>query len=131
MMQVLPNWNQENSKHNMIPVFYCTKIEEVKQFVNEKSYGRKVKGLDKTHFSVNFHGWNKREKYFDSPYRWHWEVLFEAGTLEVVGDKKRKYEARKTIKSLQDQPEFRWLPTDMKSRQMAKIYFFITIKIDV
>lgn len=99
MVHILPHWNWENSGHDEIPVFCYTNAEEAELFVNGKSYGKKVKGVDKTRIPIDFYGWGKKEKYFDSPYRLSWEVPYEAGEIEIVVYNEGKEVARKSIKT--------------------------------
>ena len=99
MVHLLPHWNWEDSGHTNIPVFCYTNTEEAELFVNGKSYGKKVKGVDKTRIPVDFYGWGRSKKHFDSPYRLSWEVPFEAGEIEVVAYNEGKEVARKIIKT--------------------------------
>ena len=54
MVHLLPHWNWENSGHKQIPVFCYTNAEEAELFVNGKSYGKKIKGEDKTRIPLIF-----------------------------------------------------------------------------
>ena len=99
MVHILPHWNWENSGHTNIPVFCYTNAKVAELFVNGKSYGKKVKGVDKTRIPIDFYGWGKKEKYFDSPYRLSWEVPYEAGEIEIVVYNEGKEVARKSIKT--------------------------------
>ncbi len=79
MVHILPHWNWESGMD--IPVYVYTNCDEAELFLNGKSLGRKVKGVDKTRLLVDFYKYD--DDYFDSPYRLSWEVPFEAGTLTV------------------------------------------------
>jgi beta-galactosidase len=130
MIHILPHWNWEDSEQNMIPVFCYTNTEEAELFINGKSCGRKVKGLDKTRIPVDFHGWNKKEKYFDSPYRLHWEVPYETGTLEVVGYNKGKEAVRKTIKTASKPAQISMVADRNEISADGEDLSFITVKIE-
>lgn len=99
MVHLLPHWNWENSDFEKIPVFCYTNAEEAELFVNGKSQGRKVKGKDTTRIPVDFFGWGREEKYYDSPYRLSWEVPFEAGKIEVVAFTNGEEVARKSFQT--------------------------------
>ena len=53
-----------------IPVFSYTNCDEVELFVNGKSYGKKIKGIDKTPIPINFIDWEggRYQGDFMSPY---------------------------------------------------------------
>lgn len=84
MIHILPHWNWEGTGIKEIPVYCYTNCEEVELFVNGKSQGKKIKGIDKTRIPVSFWAWGNRPKYFDSPYRLNWNVTYEPGEIEVV-----------------------------------------------
>jgi beta-galactosidase len=97
MVHILPHWNWENTGIKNIPVYCYTNADEAELFINGKSQGRKIKGIDKTRIPVKFGAWKKRPKYFDSPYRLNWNVLYEPGEIEVVAYKDGKEVKRDKI----------------------------------
>ncbi|MFY0607686.1 MAG: DUF4982 domain-containing protein [Cyclobacteriaceae bacterium] len=83
MIHLLPHWNWKGMEGEIIPVYSYTNCEEAELFLNGKSLGKKVKGVDKTTIRVDFKRYEP--KTFDSPYRLSWDVPYEAGELKVVG----------------------------------------------
>ena len=80
-----------------IPVYCYTNMNEAELFLNGKSLGVKVMGVDKTTIPAEFSWWKKPETTWDSPYRLHWDVPYEPGELKVVAYKKGKAVAEKII----------------------------------
>ncbi|WP_240464847.1 glycoside hydrolase family 2 TIM barrel-domain containing protein [Paraferrimonas sp. SM1919] len=98
MVHVLPHWNWQNYLGQTIPVFAYTNAEEVELFVNGKSMGRKVKGVDKAELPVSFNLWRKQDRSdYKSPYRLRWDVTYQPGNIEVVAYTKGKAVARKQV----------------------------------
>ena len=130
MIHILPHWNWENSGINQIPVFCYTNAEEAELFINGKSQGKKKKGVDKTRIPVDFFGWNKKEKYFDSPYRLSWNVPFEAGEIEIVGYNQGKEVARKIIKTASKPAQISMDADRNEINADGEDLSFITVKIE-
>ncbi|WP_119844430.1 beta-galactosidase GalB [Reichenbachiella sp. MSK19-1] len=82
MIHLLPHWNWEGKEGEKIPVYAYTNAEEAELFVNGKSMGKKVKGVDKTPIPAEFHFFDKGT--YMSPYRLSWEVPYSPGDLKVV-----------------------------------------------
>ena len=101
MVHVLPHWNWKGMEGKEIPVFSYTNCDEVELFVNGKSYGKKIKGIDKTPIPINFIDWEggRYQGDFMSPYRLHWNVPYQAGEIKVVGFIDGKKVAEKLIKT--------------------------------
>ncbi|MEX0320893.1 MAG: beta-galactosidase GalB [Puniceicoccaceae bacterium] len=97
MVHVLPHWNWKGREGEKIPVFSYTNCDEVELFVNGKSYGRKVKGVDTTTFLVDYYDYGRNP--FESKYRLSWEVPYKPGELKVVGYKNGKAVAKKSIRT--------------------------------
>lgn len=97
MVHILPHWNWENSGHKEIPVYCYTNAEEAELFLNGKSLGKKVMGIDKTTIPAEFSWWKKPETTWDSPYRLNWNVNYEPGELKVIAYKGGKAVAEKKI----------------------------------
>ncbi|WP_052444449.1 beta-galactosidase GalB [Flammeovirga sp. OC4] len=98
MVHVLPHWNWEGHEGEIIPVHAFTNAEEVELFVNGKSMGKKVKGVDLTPIKMTHRDW-KQEGPLMSKYRLSWEVPYTPGSIEVVAYAKGKEVARKAIKT--------------------------------
>ena len=101
MVHVLPHWNWKGMEGKEIPVFSYTNCDEVELFVNGKSYGKKIKGIDKTPIPINFIDWEggRYQGDFMSPYRLHWNVPYQAGEIKVVGFIDGKKVTEKQIKT--------------------------------
>lgn len=95
MVHVLPHWNWEGSEGEIIPVVSYTNCDEVELFVNGKSLGRKVKGVDLTDVFTEYRGFEKGV--FKSKYRLSWDVPYQPGTITAVAYKNGKKAASKTI----------------------------------
>jgi beta-galactosidase len=96
MVHVLPHWNWPNRVGQTIPVIAYSNAEEVELFVNGKSHGKKVMGVDKVRIPVELR-YKKKMKHFDSPYRLQWDVEYQAGDIKVVAYNKGKIVAEKQI----------------------------------
>jgi len=97
MVHILPHWNWEDSGHRTIPVYCYTNCDEAELFLNGKSLGKKVMGVDKTTIPAEFNWWRKPETSWDSPYRLNWNVKYETGELKVVAYKNGVVAAEKTL----------------------------------
>jgi len=96
MVHVLPHWNWPNRVGQIIPVIAYSNAEEVELFVNGKSHGKKVMGVDKVRIPVELR-YKKKMKHFDSPYRLQWDVEYQAGDIKVVAYNDGKVVAEKQI----------------------------------
>ncbi|WP_052444736.1 glycoside hydrolase family 2 TIM barrel-domain containing protein [Flammeovirga sp. OC4] len=83
MLHLLPHWNWKGFEGKEIPVFAYTNAEEVELFLNGKSLGKKVKGVDKAIIPVKFRFYEGPNN-FESPYRLRWDVPYAAGELKAV-----------------------------------------------
>ncbi|MFI3269159.1 MAG: glycoside hydrolase family 2 TIM barrel-domain containing protein [Rikenellaceae bacterium] len=97
MIHLLPHWNWSGMEGKEIPIMCYTNCEEAELFVNGKSMGRKVKGVDKTTILVDV--LRHEPKTFDSEYRLSWSVPYRAGSIKVVGYKGGKAVVEKEIKT--------------------------------
>ncbi|QBY06160.1 DUF4982 domain-containing protein [Thalassotalea sp. HSM 43] len=96
MVHVLPHWNWPNRIGETIPVVAYSNAEEVELFVNGKSMGKKVKGVDTVRIPVSLR-YQKQMQYFDSPYRLQWQVEYQPGDIRVVAYSQGKMVAEKQI----------------------------------
>lgn len=95
MIHLLPHWNWKGMEGKEIPVYCYTNLEAAELFVNGKSMGKKVKGVDLTEIKVDFARYEP--KTFKSKYRLSWNVPYEAGSIKVVGYKDGKVVEEKQI----------------------------------
>ena len=95
MVHLLPHWNWEGKEGDDIPVVAYTNCEEVELFVNEKSFGKKVKGVDTTTFIAECWGFEKGP--FESKYRLTWQVPYKPGTIKAVAYKNGEIAATQKI----------------------------------
>ena len=130
MVHILPHWNWENTGIKTIPVYCYTNCDEAELFVNGKSLGRKIKGKDKTRIPVKFGAWQKRPKYFDSPYRLNWNVPYEPGEIEIVAFKNGLEVARKSIKTAKDPDKIELTADRDVIDADGKDLSFVTVKIE-
>lgn len=113
MVHVLPHWNWENMVGETIPVYAYSNAEEVELFVNGKSMGKKVKGVDKADIVVDFLRWDtegEAEKVWKSPYRLRWDVEYVPGSVKVVAYTDGKVVAEKEIKTAGAPAQIRLVP---------------------
>ncbi|MBK1875262.1 beta-galactosidase GalB [Pelagicoccus mobilis] len=97
MVHVLPHWNWEGMEGETIPVYGYTNCDEAELFLNGRSLGRKVKGVDTTRIIVKFKRYDS--DHLDSKYRLSWEVPYEPGELTIVGYKAGQEVSRKTVRT--------------------------------
>ena len=95
MVHLLPHWNWEGKEGDDIPVVAYTNCEEVELFVNEKSFGKKVKGVDTTTFIAECWGFEKGP--FESKYRLTWQVPYKPGSIKAVAYKNGEIAATQKI----------------------------------
>lgn len=129
MVHLLPHWNWEDSGKTEIPVFCYTNAEEAELFVNGKSMGKKVKGVDKTRIPVDFYAWGRNEKFYDSPYRLSWNVPYVAGEIEVVAYIDGEEVARKAIQTAQSPAQIALEADRTEITADGEDLSFITVKI--
>ncbi|AWB69028.1 glycoside hydrolase family 2 [Saccharobesus litoralis] len=100
MVHVLPHWNWTNMEGKTIPVYAYTNAEEVELFVNGKSFGRQVKGVDKAELPIDFRWWKAENRPdYKTPYRLRWDVAYHPGELKVVAYNQGRKVAEKIIKT--------------------------------
>jgi len=130
MVHILPHWNWENSAHKEIPVYCYTNCDEAELFLNGKSLGKKVMGVDKTTIPAEFSWWKKPEKTWDSPYRLNWNVKYEPGELKIVAYKDGKAVAEKKIVTADQPYQIRLTPDRTEIDADGNDLSFITVKIE-
>ncbi len=130
MVHILPHWNWENSEHKTIPVYCYTNADEAELFLNGKSLGKKVMGVDKTTIPAEFAWWKKPETTWDSPYRLNWNVNYEPGELKVIAYKNGKAVAEKVINTASKPYQIKLIPDRTEIDADGNDLSFITVKIE-
>ncbi|MGK0253387.1 MAG: beta-galactosidase [Mariniflexile sp.] len=130
MVHILPHWNWENSGIDTITVYCYTNADEAELFVNGKSLGKKVKGIDKTKIPVTHQSWRDHGNIFDSPYRLNWNVPYEPGTIEVVAYKGGKEVKRSKITTAKEPYQIELVADRDIIHADDEDLSFITVKIE-
>ena len=128
MVHVLPHWNWEGMEGEMIPVFSYTNCEEVELYVNGKSAGRKVKGVDYTEIPAEFHEFEKGM--YKTKYRLSWEVPYQPGSVKVVAYNGGEAVAEKEIKTAGDPAQITLSADRKEIAADGKDLSFITVRIE-
>ena len=131
MVHVLPHWNWKGMEGTIIPVFSYTNCDEVELFVNGKSHGKKIKGVDKTPIPINFIDWEggRYTGDFMSPYRLHWNVPYEAGEIKVVGYINGTKVTEKSIRTAGRPAKIELIPDHDIIKADGEDMVFITVRI--
>ena len=131
MVHLLPHWNWKGMEGKDIPVFSYTNCDEVELFVNGKSYGKKIKGTDKTPIPINFIDWEggRYQGDFMSPYRLYWKVPYQAGEIKVVGYIKGKKVIEKQIKTAGEPAKIELVADRNIIKSNGEDMAFITVRI--
>jgi len=129
MVHILPHWNWESTSNEEIPVYCYTNCDEAELFLNGKSLGKKVIGVDKTTIPAKFYGWSKAQKTWDSPYRLNWNVNYEPGELKVVAYKNGKALAEKIIVTAGAPAKIQLIPDRTEISSDGYDLSFVTVKI--
>lgn len=130
MVHILPHWNWENTPHKEIPVYCYTNADSAELFLNGKSLGKKVMGVDKTTIPAEFTWWKQPEKTWDSPYRLNWNVAYEPGELKVIAYKDGKQVAEKTIVTAGKAAQIQLTPDRTEIDADGYDLSFITVRIE-
>ncbi|GAA4281323.1 glycoside hydrolase family 2 TIM barrel-domain containing protein [Gaetbulibacter aestuarii] len=130
MVHLLPHWNWENSGIKTVPVYCYTNADSAELFLNGKSLGKKVKGVDTTRIPVSFHAWGNRPKYFDSPYRLSWNVPYTPGELKVVAYRNDSIVATESVRTAKARNKIRLIPDRNVIKADGQDLSFITVKIE-
>lgn len=88
MVHLFPHWNWSGYEGRIIPVIVYTNCDTVELFLNGKSYGAKSYVFPQQGHSKS---WNTYSRPYIAPttsdLHLSWDVLYEPGTLKVVGRK--------------------------------------------
>jgi beta-galactosidase len=114
-----------------IPVFSYTNCDEAELFVNGKSYGKRVKGVDKTPVPINFIDWEggRYQGDFMSPYRLSWDVPYVPGEIKVVAYMDGKVAAEKSIKTAGKPAKIELVPDRETIIANGEDMSFVTVRI--
>jgi beta-galactosidase len=131
MVHILPHWNWEGMEGKTIPVFSYTNCDEAELFVNGKSYGKRVKGVDKTPVPINFIDWEggRYKGDFMSPYRLSWDVPYVPGEIKVVAYMDGKVAAEKSIKTAGKPAKIELVPDRETIIANGEDMSFVTVRI--
>lgn len=129
MVHILPHWNWEGSEHKTIPVYCYTNCDEAELFLNGKSLGKKIMGVDKTTIPAEFSWWKKPQTTWDSPYRLNWNVKYQPGELKVIAYKNGKAMAEKIIKTAGEPARIELVPDRKEIVADGSDLSFITVNI--
>ncbi|MFH4967737.1 glycoside hydrolase family 2 TIM barrel-domain containing protein [Gaetbulibacter sp. M240] len=130
MAHLLPHWNWEGTEIKTVPVYCYTNADTAELFLNGKSLGKKIKGIDKTRIPVWFWAWGDRPKYFDSPYRLSWDVPFAPGELKVVAYKNDEIVAQDIVKTSKAPQKISLIADRNTIKADGEDLSFITVKIE-
>lgn len=128
MVHVLPHWNWKGREGEIIPVYAYTNCEEVELFVNGKSFGKKVKGVDTTVIPVAYNGWKKGP--FTSKYRLSWDVPYTPGTIKVVAYNKGVEVASKEIHTAGSPAQIKMMADRVDIDADGNDLSFITVRVE-
>ena len=129
MVHILPHWNWEGSEHKEIPVYCYTNAEEAELFLNGKSLGRKIMGVDKTTIPAEFNWWKSKETTWDSPYRLNWNVSYEPGELKVIAYTNGKVVSEKRIVTAGKPHHLELSPDRIEIDADGNDLSFVTVKV--
>ncbi|SFF68053.1 beta-galactosidase [Salegentibacter agarivorans] len=128
MVHVLPHWNWKGKEGQNIPVFAYTNADEVELFINGKSYGRKIKGINKTEIPAEFKGFEKGM--YPSRHRLSWDVPYQSGALKVIAYKDGNKVAEKEIKTASKPTGIHMIADRNNIAADGKDLSFITVRIE-
>ena len=127
MVHVLPHWNWEGKEGETIPVYSFTNCEEAELFLNGKSLGKRVKGVDKTPIKVDFAKWEGGD--FMSKYRLRWDVPYAPGELKIVGYNGGEKVAEKVMKTAGTPYRIRLTPDRKEIHSDGQDLSFISVEV--
>lgn len=135
MVHVLPHWNWEGKEGENIPIYAYTNADEVELFVNGKSYGKKVKGIDLTDVHTEYRGfldsgYGFKRGIYKSKYRLSWKVPYQPGSLKVIAYKDGKEVATKEIKTAGKPAKIKLIADRTEIDADGKDLSFVTVRIE-
>ncbi|MDO6803730.1 beta-galactosidase GalB [Wenyingzhuangia sp. 1_MG-2023] len=127
MVHVLPHWNWKGQEGENIPVIAYTNCDEVELFVNGKSFGKKIKGVDLSEIPSEYHGFDKGM--YKTKYRLRWDVPYEPGNIKVVAYKNGKEATIKQLFTAGKPAKIKLIADRDNINADAKDLSFITVQI--
>jgi beta-galactosidase len=127
MVHLLPHWNWKGKEGENIPVYGYTNGDEAELFLNGKSLGKRVKGVDKPQHIVDFTVWDGSDFY--TPYRLLWEVPYEPGELKIVAYRDGKQVASKLIHTAGKPAKINLIPDRATIQSDGHDLSYITVEI--
>lgn len=128
MVHLLPHWNWKGMEGQEIPVYGYTNCQEAELFLNGKSLGKKIKGLDKPKQIVDYY--NMPESDFYTPYRLRWDVPYSPGELKIVGYRDGKALVEKIINTAGKAARISLIPDRTEICADGADLSFITVQIE-
>ncbi|MFY0687413.1 MAG: DUF4982 domain-containing protein [Cyclobacteriaceae bacterium] len=127
MIHLLPHWNWEGMEGREIPVYSYTNCDEAELFLNGKSLGKRIKGVDKTPIKVDFNRWEGGD--FMSKYRLRWDVPYEPGEIKVVGYNKGKKITEKVIRTAGKPAQIKLTPDRSEISSNGRDISYVSVEI--
>lgn len=127
MVHLLPHWNWQGHDGQNIPVFVYTNGTSAELFLNGKSLGKKVKGIDTTPINAELKGFELG--IYHSKYRLSWQVPYEPGELKVVAYRDGKPCAEEVVKTAGKPHHLVLQPDRMTIRADGKDLSFIKVSV--
>ncbi|MBP6609611.1 MAG: DUF4982 domain-containing protein [Paludibacter sp.] len=127
MIHILPHWNWQGSGFDTIPVFAYTNCDEAELFLNGKSLGKKVKGVDFTMIPAEYSGF--KFGLYKSYHRFSWQVPYQPGELKVVGYKNGNIVSEKAIKTAGIPAKIELIPERTEITADGLDLAYITVKV--
>ncbi|MEM6770677.1 MAG: DUF4982 domain-containing protein, partial [Bacteroidota bacterium] len=127
MVHLLPHWNWEGKEGESVPVFVYTNAEEAELFLNGKSLGTRIKGVDLTEIPAEFRGFPKGA--YPSKYRLSWKVPYAAGTVKVVARSGGRVVAEKEVHTAGPPAAIQLVADRSQLSPSGEDLSFITVKV--
>ncbi len=127
MVHLLPHWNWKGMEGDVIPVYGYTNADEAELFLNGKSMGRKVKGVDKPFQKVDFAVWDNSDFY--TPYRLRWDVPYAPGELKIVAFKDGKAVSEDVARTAGKPAAIRLIPDRTTIKADGRDLSFVTVEV--
>ncbi len=128
MVHLLPHWNWKGMEGEIIPVYAYTNCDEAELFVNGKSMGKRVKGVDGTDLKIKFQ--MNQDTIFHSKYRLSWDVPYKAGSIKVVAYKDGKAIVEKEIRTAGKPARIALAPDRNVITADGKDLSYVTVRIE-
>ena len=128
MVHILPHWTWAGREGQPIPVFVYTNAEEVELFVNDRSLGRRRKGVHLVTIPVGEKGGEGGR--LESPYRLSWDVPYEPGVLRAVACRDGVEVARTQVRTAGEPARITLAPDRTRLVADGEDLSFVTVRIE-